>query len=497
MFKRIAPIPVAVALLFAAAPFIGQVGATAIANRHAVAAARTPAAAAAKQVVHRVVLKTGMAGGKMVFMDAKGAVNPTLHAKVGDTIEVTVASGEGAEHDFVIPEQNVQSPKFNAQTGPQKFSFQVTQAGQFAYFCSIPGHRQMGMEGVLDVTGPANAAGAQPTLTPVVARPAAVMGASAAALPPAATNAADIVQDPTAVPRAIHRAPTLVKYSIETVELEGKLDDGTTFTYWTFNRKVPGPMLRVRQGDTVELTLSNNAKSKAIHSIDLHAVTGGAGGGANTQVAPGQSKTITFKALHPGLFVYHCATPSVAHHISSGMYGLILVEPPEGLPKVDREFYVMQGDLYTTHPIGTKGHQEFSDERMADEMPTYYLFNGAVGALTKQHKLHAKVGETVRVYFGVGGPNKVSSFHAIGEIFDKVYREGSTSDVAKSVQTTLVPAGGATIVDFKLQVPGTYMLVDHALSRVAKGAGAALEVTGPHDDGIYKPSDAMDAAMAH
>jgi nitrite reductase (NO-forming) len=309
-------------------------------------------------------------------------------------------------------------------------------------------------------------------------------------LEPAAAQAVSIAMDPAAVPAPLGaRAPQLVKYAIETVELEGKLDDGTTFTYWTFGRKVPGPMLRVKQGDTVELTLSNSKSSKAFHSIDLHAVTGGMGGGEHTQVAPGQSKTIRFKALNPGLYVYHCATPSVAHHISAGMYGLILVEPKEGLPKVDKEFYVMQGDLYTSQPIGTKGHQQFDHDRAADERPTYYTFNGSVGALTREFKLKARVGETLRVYFGVGGPNKVSSFHAIGEIFDKVYSEGSLTTIKQNVQTTLVAPGGATIVEFKVDYPGNYLLVDHALSRVGKGLAASLEVTGPADAAVYHSNE--------
>jgi nitrite reductase (NO-forming) len=253
--------------------------------------------------------------------------------------------------------------------------------------------------------------------------------------------------------------------------------------------------LRVRKGDTVELTLANAKNSKMVHSIDLHAVTGGHGGGADTQVAPGQAKTVKFKALNPGLYVYHCATPSVPHHISAGMYGLILVEPEEGLPKVDKEFYVMQGDLYTTHALGTKGHQEFSHERASDELPTYYTFNGSVGALTKEHKMSAKVGETVRVYFGVGGPNKVSSFHVIGEIFDKVYSEGSVSTIKRDVQTTLVAPGGATITEFKVNYPGKYLLVDHALSRVGKGLVGAVEVTGEADSAVYQPLS--DGSMHH
>jgi nitrite reductase (NO-forming) len=492
MSIRFAPIPVAAALVLAASPFIGSVAATAITTGKTVAAAP----AASKSATRQIVLKTGMAGGKMVYLDEKGTVNPVLKANAGDTIEITISSGEGAEHDIVFPELNVASKKFTGQSGAVKVSFQVPKAGKFTYYCSIPGHRQIGMEGVLEVAGAADAAAAKPA-----AKPTNVLGAaatSAAPLAPAATNAVSIVMDPTAVPKPLGtRAPQLVKYNIETVELEGKLDDGTTFTYWTFGRKVPGPMLRVKKGDTVELKLTNAANSKAIHSIDLHAVTGGHGGGAHTQVAPGQSKTITFKALNPGLYVYHCATPSVAHHISAGMYGLILVEPPEGLPKVDREFYVMQGDLYTSHRAGAKGHQEFDHDRASDELPTYFTFNGAVGALTKEFKMQAKVGETVRVYFGVGGPNKVSSFHVIGEIFDKVYSEGATNTIKQNVQTTLVAPGGATIVDFKLQYPGNYLLVDHALSRVGKGLAAALEVTGAADASVYKPSNEDHPSMAH
>ncbi|MEZ0309015.1 MAG: multicopper oxidase domain-containing protein, partial [Ramlibacter sp.] len=157
----------------------------------------------------------------------------------------------------------------------------------------------------------------------------------------------------------------------------------------------------------------------------------------------------------------------------------------------------MQGDLYTNHAFGTKGHHEYSPEKAADELPSYYTFNGAVGALGKEHRMQAKVGETVRIYFGVGGPNKVSSFHVIGEIFDKVYSEGSTNTVKHNVQTTMVPAGGATIVDFKLQYPGKYLLVDHSLSRAGKGLAGALEVTGKADASVYKSSEHGNANMAH
>jgi nitrite reductase (NO-forming) len=496
MSRLFAPIPFAVAVLFASAPLIGAVGATVVARNVSSTPAATEPGKAAQGKVQKIVLKTGMIDGKMVYLDDKGKPNPTIQGQVGDTIEITISSGEGAQHDIVFDGLQAKSPMFDGKSGPAKLTLKLSQAGRFTYYCSVPGHRQIGMEGVLEVIGTGDASAAKTPAKP----PAATLGAApeAGAIAPASTQAVSIAMDPNAVPKSPGtRAPQLVKYAIETVELDGRLDDGTTFTYWTFARKVPGPMLRVKEGDTVEVALTNSKDSKAVHSIDLHAVTGGFGGGEHTQVAPGQTKTITFKALNPGLYVYHCATPSVAHHISAGMYGLILVEPKAGLPKVDKEFYVMQGDLYTSHPFGTKGHHAYSPAKAADELPTYYTFNGSVGALGKEHRMEAKVGQTVRVFFGVGGPNKVSSFHVIGEIFDRVYSEGSTNTVKANVQTTLVPAGGATIVEFKLQHPGKYLLVDHALSRAAKGLAGALEVTGKADVPVYQASDKPMGDMAH
>ncbi len=282
------------------------------------------------------------------------------------------------------------------------------------------------------------------------------------------------------------REPTAVKYEVETKEVTALMDDGVAYTYWTFGGTVPGPMLRVRQGDTVELTLKNPADSKLTHSIDLHAVTGPGGGAKFTQVAPGESATFRFKAMNPGVYVYHCATPPVAHHIASGMYGLIVVEPPEGLPPVDREFYVMQGEFYLDGARDEPGLHDFAMNQMLDERPNYVVFNGSVGALTGEGALKAKVGETVRIFFGVGGPNVTSSFHVIGEIFDRVRPEGA-SEVQTNVQTTMVPAGGATMVEFKVEVPGTYTLVDHSLGRLTKGAAGVLVVEGPDNPGVFQP----------
>jgi nitrite reductase (NO-forming) len=249
----------------------------------------------------------------------------------------------------------------------------------------------------------------------------------------------------------------------------------------------------VRQGDTVVFHLHNRADSKMPHNIDLHGVTGPGGGAASSFTAPGHVSRFTFKALNAGLYVYHCATAPVGMHVANGMYGLILVEPPEGMPPVDREYYVMQGDFYTSGAYREKGLQPFDMQKAIDENPTYVLFNGMEGALTGDKALKANTGETVRLYVGNGGPNLVSSFHVIGEIFDKVWFEGGTR-FQENVQTTLIPAGGAAIMDFHLEVPGSYVLVDHSIFRAFnKGALAILKAEGAERKDIYsgKEVDAM------
>jgi nitrite reductase (NO-forming) len=275
-------------------------------------------------------------------------------------------------------------------------------------------------------------------------------------------------------------------------EVEGQLANGATYPYFTFNGTVPGPFIRARVGDTIEVTMRNEMDSAFTHSVDLHSVNGPGGGAVYTQVMPGETKVVTFQALNPGIYVYHCATPSVAHHIAGGMYGLILIEPEGGLPPVDREFYVMQGEIYTAEDFGAKGLLSFSMDRMLDEDPEYVVFNGAASALAAEpNMLTANVGETVRIYFGVGGPNFTSSFHVIGEIFDRVYPFGSiTSDVLTDVQTITVAPGGAWIVEFTIQVPGNYILVDHALSRLERGAVGILQVAGDESPTIFKEGPA-------
>jgi nitrite reductase (NO-forming) len=302
-------------------------------------------------------------------------------------------------------------------------------------------------------------------------------------------NEATAVLTPTdapAVPSPVYdRKPRLNIVELEVQEKVLNLAEGVKYAFWTFGGHVPGKFIRVALGDSVELHLKNNAGNKLPHAIDLHAVTGPGGGAASSFVAPGQESQFTFKALNPGLYVYHCATPPVGMHVANGMYGLILVEPRGGLPRVDREYYLMQGDFYTVGAHGEQGLQAFDEEKAVAEKPSYIVFNGMEGSLVGDRALTARVGETVRLFVGNGGPNLTSSFHVIGEIFDRVYAEGG-SRIQENVQTTVIPPGGATIVEFKVEVPGTYALVDHALFRAFnKGAIGELKVVGPEAPAIY------------
>lgn len=308
------------------------------------------------------------------------------------------------------------------------------------------------------------------------------------------------------VPPAIDRDyPAKVRVKMETVEKTMTMEDGVEYRYWTFDGDVPGRMIRVREGDTVEVEFSNNPSSTVPHNVDFHAATGQGGGAAATFTAPGRTSTFSFKALQPGLYIYHCAVAPVGMHIANGMYGLILVEPKEGLPKVDKEFYIVQGDFYTKGKKGAQGLQPFDMDKAIAEQPEYVVFNGHVGAIAGDNALKAKAGETVRMYVGNGGPNLVSSFHVIGEIFDKVYVEGGKL-INENVQSTIVPAGGSAIVEFKVDIPGSYTLVDHSIFRAFnKGALGQLKVEGAENpeimtqklsDTAYAGNGAASAASA-
>ena len=321
------------------------------------------------------------------------------------------------------------------------------------------------------------------------------------------------------VPPLIKRKnPALVEVHLNSQVDKTEIKPGVFYQYWTFNGQVPGPMIRARVGDVLEVHHTNTDQSGMPHNIDFHAVTGPGGGAPVTTVVQGEERVSWFKLFQPGLYIYHCAAPPVMDHIANGMYGLILVEPKKGLPAVDKEFYIVQHEIYGRFdneqtPAVVLGHdhsaqsaeskKDFWDEEGTetktesgelkfvhqdglDEHPRYVFFNGRYNRHAGAGVLKAKVGERVRIFFGNAGPNLISSFHVIGEIFDNVYREGDLiSPPARNIQTTLVPAGGATVVEFGLNVPGTYTFVDHAIFRVEKGAVGFIEAEGKPDYHIY------------
>ncbi|KQV59891.1 nitrite reductase [Duganella sp. Root198D2] len=390
----------------------------------------------------------------------------------GAVVQINLVNGDGATHDISVPDFKVKSNQLKDKGASTAIVFKADKKGEFTYICSLPGHVAAGMIGKI------------------------IVGEGELK---AAPKGADVSRSPAEVGTPVgKRGPQTVNVKLDTTEVLGQMMDGTTYKYWTFNSKVPGPFIRVRVGDTVNVDMSNAKDSHMIHSVDFHAVTGPGGGAAVTQAAPGSTKSFTFKALNPGLYVYHCATPMVAQHISNGMYGMILVEPEGGLPKVDKEFYVMQGELYTAQKHGTPGEAEFSLDKLLAEQPEHLMFNGTHDALTKTHRMEAKVGETVRIFFGVGGPNATSSFHVIGEVFDRVYNLGDlTSPPLQNVQTTTVAPGGATMVEFKTEVPGRFILVDHALSRMEKGLVGFLYVTGKENPEVFRTSSKPDGDSGH
>jgi nitrite reductase (NO-forming) len=412
-------------------------------------------------------LRSGIAEGRMVFLgvggDIDGKVNPELVVRHGERTQVNLINGEGAEHDIVVDLYGVRSNRVMGKGASTSISFMADKVGVFAYYCSIAGHREAGMQGRLRV----------------------VAGPRTGPAPPAP----DISRDPSDAPPPIHaRAPQKLRVDLTALEVKGRLDDKTTYEFWTFGGKVPGPLVRARVGDTLEVHFKNEATNVLTHSVDFHGAIGPGGGASFSQANPGEEKVFSFKATVPGLFVYHCATPSMAQHVTNGMFGLLLVEPEGGLPEADREFYLMQSELYTIKPFGAQGDQEMDYEKLMSEQPTYFLFNGAVGALTKEHPLRARLGETVRIFFGVGGPNFSSSFHVIGEIFDRVLR-GAGSPLTGE-QTVAVPPGGAAIFELKAKRGGHYVLVDHALSRVERGLEGVLIVDGPRDDDLMREGPA-------
>ncbi|KAL3442663.1 Cupredoxin [Aspergillus insuetus] len=310
------------------------------------------------------------------------------------------------------------------------------------------------------------------------------------------TETAPLATAPNVPPPITRDFPVLLQVALETTTKLVQLTNSHKYEQWTFNNSVPGPFIRARVGDTLELSLTNRDETGNPHNIDCHAVLGPGGGAALTTVSEGETKTARFKLQCPGLYMYHCAAAPVPVHIANGMYGLIFVQPEiDTLPPVDHEYYVMQSEFYHEPPERLDDGKpspvvEFSYPNALREEPDVVVFNGHEAALTRDSPLKARVDETVRIYFGNAGPNLTSSFHVIGANFKHVYRDADViSPPAQFVQTVVVPPGGATIVDMAMVVPGTYTLVDHAIFRLEKGAVGYLNVTGSRRPKLYESAE--------
>ena len=303
---------------------------------------------------------------------------------------------------------------------------------------------------------------------------------------------ADMVRAPADLPAPIGaREPQQIKVDLETVELAGHLDDGATYRYWTFNRKVPGPFVRVRVGDTVEVHLKNAEDSVMIHNVDFHAVTG-PGGGANATGRPGQAERLLFKALKPGLYVYHCATPMGAQHIANGMYGLILVEPEEACRGRSRVLRHAGRDLYR-RGIRHAGELTESYDKLINERPEYFVFNGA--SERWPHRSHSRPRRAKRSasISASAGRTHVVVPRDRRDLRQRLRLGSLTGTPLNNVQTYHTSRRGHGC-RFQAEVPGKYILVDHALTRAERGLVGILEVEGPENPEVFRQLPQQSAA---
>ena len=280
-----------------------------------------------------------------------------------------------------------------------------------------------------------------------------------------------------------------VDVHIEATDRKVEIASGVYYNAWTFGDTVPGPIIHVRQGQTVNITFTNNGAMQ--HSIDFHA--------AHTppnlsfaEVDPGKSLSFSFKAEVPGAFVYHCGTPPVLLHMANGMYGAIIVDPATPLPPADESYVIVQSEWYTQQISGNLMGPDY--QKMLAERPDEVVFNGAAFQY-RDHPLQAVAGERVRIYFVNAGPNAWSSFHVIGATFDKVYPDGDAAHALSGVSTHTVGPGAGAIFDLVIPEPGQYPIVDHDFAHLMLGAQGVLNVRAPGEP-LPAPAPAPAAAVS-
>lgn len=301
---------------------------------------------------------------------------------------------------------------------------------------------------------------------------------------------AQLTYAPEVPPPIKRRYPVLLRVDITYDSWVAPLTRKWKYEFWGFNGHCPGPFIRARVGDVMEVNVKNNDKSGMPHNIDFHSCDGPGGGAPLLLADEGRTKSCQLKLLNPGLYVYHCAAAPIPLHIANGMYGLILVEPAGGMTAVDKEYYIMQSEFYIEPPEKGESVAAPAYDLGLKELADVCVFNGREGSLTDKDVLKCQVGERVRLFVGNGGPNLSSGFHVIGTVFDYLYREGDIiSPPARMVQTTTIPPGGSAIVEMDIKVPGNYTLVDHALFRLDKGCVGFLQARGDPAPDIYHSSE--------
>jgi nitrite reductase (NO-forming) len=283
-----------------------------------------------------------------------------------------------------------------------------------------------------------------------------------------------------AQPARVHKIRLEMKHASITIA------PGVRYAAWTFGGAVPGPVLRVRQGETVDFTLVNRANIP--HSMDFHAAEI-APNKYYVNVLPGDSLHYRFVARVAGAFMYHCGTAPAAMHIANGMYGAIVVDPARPRPKA-REFVLVQSEFYLTPTAAADGSRSLDWERLLTLAPDYVAFNGRANQYAT-HPIDVRPNELLRLYVVNAGPNRISSFHVVGGIFGRVFQDGSQSSPLSGVQTVNVPVGGGSIFELRLRHPGDYPFVTHAFADATKGAVGVLRALAPGE------RSSAGAAMSH
>lgn len=296
------------------------------------------------------------------------------------------------------------------------------------------------------------------------------------AVPPADVSHGEAAVGSTAAPAPVDpRAPApaasrAVRVRFEVKEARWTIAPGVAYEAWTFDGRVPGPVVRVTVGDTVDFTLVNRAMMP--HSMDFHAAQI-APSRVYTNVLPGDSIRYTWVPQVPGAFLYHCGTAPVAMHIANGMYGALIVDPVRPLPPA-REFVFVQSEFYTQKAAGTPTAQQLDWNKLLGLAPDWIVFNGIANQYA-EHPIRVPAGEPVRLYVVDAGPNRVSAFHVVGAIFSRVYVDAVPDHAWQGVQTADVPVGGGLIFETRLAEPGTYPFVTHAFADATKGAVGMLQ----------------------